>query len=274
MDRPLTIFIFVLLTLLSFPRRSLCETWTLFKPISNIVKIYKISKALALRKDYYFGEYLSQGALKIKDRCQIVPAQAIIDRGLYGLRHEFEDFSHWEPNPRPPWAKATKEMRKVLNDIGFPEERGHKIEVALNIAKLFESRWVLPVAANFIALIPYQRHDTAIISLFKEYDFTGSVFLPETAFKLINLDNDRDSSSPVRTKIMVYDTLPEVQKFSRIMRAIYTDFCKTKIKSELLVANFYITSWRQGLTRYRTCSGSRAASSPGRDISNEPYFEW
>ena len=33
---------------------------------------------LRSRNDYYFGEYLSQGALKIKDRCQIVPARAII----------------------------------------------------------------------------------------------------------------------------------------------------------------------------------------------------
>ncbi|KAG9242212.1 hypothetical protein BJ878DRAFT_184442 [Calycina marina] len=39
-------------------------------------------KSLRSRDDYYFGEYLSQGALKIEDKCGIVSAQAIIDRGL------------------------------------------------------------------------------------------------------------------------------------------------------------------------------------------------
>lgn len=37
---------------------------------------------------YYFGEYLSQGALKIEDKCQIVSAQEIIDQGLFSLHPE------------------------------------------------------------------------------------------------------------------------------------------------------------------------------------------
>lgn len=36
----------------------------------------------------YFGEYLSQGALKIEDRCQLVSSQAIIDQGLFKLQPE------------------------------------------------------------------------------------------------------------------------------------------------------------------------------------------
>ncbi|KAL5330966.1 hypothetical protein ACEPPN_000493 [Leptodophora sp. 'Broadleaf-Isolate-01'] len=59
-------------------------------------------KGLRLKKDWYFGEYLSQGALKIEDKCQIVSAQAMIDRGLYDLRREFEEFSHWEIARKPP----------------------------------------------------------------------------------------------------------------------------------------------------------------------------
>jgi hypothetical protein len=47
----------------------------------------------------------------------------MIDRGLYGLRHEFEKFSQWEPALNPPWANPTKDIRKVLHDIGCSEER-------------------------------------------------------------------------------------------------------------------------------------------------------
>ncbi|ENH71809.1 hypothetical protein FOC1_g10004056 [Fusarium oxysporum f. sp. cubense race 1] len=44
---------------------------------------------------YYFGEYLSQGALKIEGKCQIVPARDIILRGLYDIRPEFAKSENW-----------------------------------------------------------------------------------------------------------------------------------------------------------------------------------
>ncbi|EGU75970.1 hypothetical protein FOXB_13513 [Fusarium oxysporum f. sp. conglutinans Fo5176] len=44
---------------------------------------------------YYFGEYLSQGALKIEGKCQIVLARDIILRGLYDIRPEFAKFENW-----------------------------------------------------------------------------------------------------------------------------------------------------------------------------------
>jgi len=40
---------------------------------------------------YYFGEYLSQGALRIEHCCGIVPMAAIINTGLYTLRRELGD---------------------------------------------------------------------------------------------------------------------------------------------------------------------------------------
>jgi len=38
---------------------------------------------------FHFGEYLSQGALRVKDKCQLVSAQAIVDQGLFNLQPEF-----------------------------------------------------------------------------------------------------------------------------------------------------------------------------------------
>lgn len=43
---------------------------------------------------YYFGEYLSQGDLKIELKCQIVPARDIILCGLYDIRPEFAKFEN------------------------------------------------------------------------------------------------------------------------------------------------------------------------------------
>jgi hypothetical protein len=72
---------------------------------------------------------------------------------------------------------------------------------------------VLPVAANLVALLPYQKEDMGMVKAFRGNVFTGSVLLPRTTFKFIFPDDSRDSSSPVKTKIMAYDTLPEVHKF-------------------------------------------------------------
>ncbi|KAF8857697.1 hypothetical protein BDZ45DRAFT_674587 [Acephala macrosclerotiorum] len=132
-------------------------------------------KGLRLRKDWYFGEYLSQGALKIEDKCQIVSAQAIIDRGLYDLRREFEEFSHWELSRTAPWANPVVDLRKDLCQIVCPEINEEKLQVAVNIAQLLESRWVLPVAANLVALLPHSKEDIAIIKAFRANVFTGRV---------------------------------------------------------------------------------------------------
>lgn len=94
-------------------------------------------KGLRSKKDMYFGEYLSQGALKIEGKCQIVSAQAIIDQGLYSLRCEFEEFACWELCPKPPWAYPVIKLREDLLQIESPEISNEKLLVAVNIARLF-----------------------------------------------------------------------------------------------------------------------------------------
>jgi len=58
---------------------------------------------------FYFGEYLSQVALKIEDKCQIVSAEAIIGEGLYNLRPEFKGFSEWEKQKKNPPLGITRD---------------------------------------------------------------------------------------------------------------------------------------------------------------------
>jgi hypothetical protein len=125
---------------------------------------------------YYFGEYLSQGSLKIEDKCQIVSAQAMIDQGLYDLQSKFQEFAAWEKGDRPPWAKPVLELRNE-----FYKEPGETWEVSLeehlaakNIAGLFGGRWALPVAANAFALRPRHRWDKRILVALRALNITGS----------------------------------------------------------------------------------------------------
>jgi hypothetical protein len=126
---------------------------------------------------WYFGEYLSQGALKIEGKCQIVSARDIIYQGLYGLRREFEGFAQWKLCPKPLWAYPVVKLRKELYQIECPEISKEKLQIAVNIAQLFGPRWTLPVAANLIALLPGLKEDAAIRQVFRENVFKGTLLL-------------------------------------------------------------------------------------------------
>lgn len=123
----------------------------------------------ALTGSYYFGEYLSQGALKIEDKCKIVPAQALIDNGLFEIRPEFS-----EPLPPEdtPWANQVIALREAFSLEESPSITAVGIRAALAIAKLFGGNWRLPLAASLTALLPSQSNDHAILQAFNDADFT------------------------------------------------------------------------------------------------------
>lgn len=125
---------------------------------------------------YYFGEYLSQGALRIEDKCDIVSAQALINHGLFDLQPEFEKSARGGTTSHlPPWANEVIRLREVFYERG-PVARVHQqeLQAAISIAQLFAPHWRLPVAANFIALFPRRDNDKAILCAFQEPHFTGS----------------------------------------------------------------------------------------------------
>ncbi|CAG9982176.1 unnamed protein product [Clonostachys byssicola] len=170
---------------------------------------------------YYFGEYLSQGALKIEGRCQIVSAMDVINGGLYKMLPELEEFEGWNRDEKPPCARMVVRLRKSLGSrvvSAAGREVDCEINAALKIAQLFEPRWRLPMAASLIALMPNLCSDAEILRAFR-----GDLFT----------DAERRLCSRERTVIMAYDTLPEVQKFSDIMRK-YVDRAEGLVRSALL----------------------------------------
>ncbi|KAL7931831.1 hypothetical protein V8C35DRAFT_308686 [Trichoderma chlorosporum] len=163
---------------------------------------------------YYFGEYLSQGALKIEGKCRIVSAQNIIDHGLYNIRSEFRQYAYWT---KASWANPVVEMRELFKTdfVNMKAITATELQSALNIADIFGSRWKLPIAAHLVALVA-PRIDETVLARFRSFT-----------------DNARQECSPLRTRIAAYHTLPEVQRYETIMQSIYKDYCFTQFRSLL-----------------------------------------
>ncbi|KAK1460475.1 hypothetical protein CTAM01_17139 [Colletotrichum tamarilloi] len=172
-----------------FPKRVFLRDMALvraYKPFHSKLEDFEVlrsKKHQSLSGSFYFGEYLSQGALKIKDKCQVVSAQAILDQGLYSLLPEFEIFAHWKAQPRPPWANQVIELREKIyfNVVGWQAMRDDGLQAAVNISKLFEQRWRMPMVINLIAILPHQSDATDIVLLSR--NFTG---MPPTVKIMLN----------------------------------------------------------------------------------------
>lgn len=124
---------------------------------------------------FYFGEYLSQGALRIEGKSEIISAQAIIDQGLFNLQPEFK-----RVEIRHSWANEVIRLREIFYQSTTERQRisQEELQAAIDIAYLFEPRWRLPVAGNIIALLPRRDEDSAIVGAFRELPFTGSIPSP------------------------------------------------------------------------------------------------
>lgn len=118
---------------------------------------------------YYFGEYLSQGALCIEECCSIVSMDTIVSKGLYHLRKEFQDAAQ---SPNQKWAKEVLNLRQTFcssrSSRSLEAERpfpvtDRELTVALSIGYSYGSIWRLPIALAFLALKPRHFWDTNLI---------------------------------------------------------------------------------------------------------------
>lgn len=141
----------------------LIRTFSSFSQDLRNFEDLRMKRHRGLTGSYYFGEYLSQGALKIEDKCRIISAQAIVDHGLFNIRPEFSQPLSPE---RTPWADKVISLREVfyVKESSGITEIG--IRAALDIAELFGETWRLPLAANLIALVPFRDNDHAVLQAF------------------------------------------------------------------------------------------------------------
>ena len=156
-----------LLPPMSFMRdMDLLTAFSRYDDLSSGIKTLPQLQSLRQRKhreytgSYYFGEYLSQGALRIEDRCRIMPMQDIIDAGLYTLREEL----------KPPatgaefWANKVIMLREQFYMSHPCHALGDKAtQAALHIGDLYGTTWILPITLAFLALEPRLARDEAMI---------------------------------------------------------------------------------------------------------------
>lgn len=119
-------------------------------------------KHARLMGSYYFGEYLSQGALHVDGNCSLVSAQDIVDQGLFRLQPEFEKSSLAK---KPEWAEEVIRLREPFyKDIAqLHLVTDEELTAALGIVQLFGYRWRWPMADSLLGLCP---RDTDPLSAF------------------------------------------------------------------------------------------------------------
>lgn len=124
---------------------------------------------------YYFGEYLSQGALRVKDKCSIVSMDKIFDCGLSLLQPHF----NLEVETGPPMlSKEVIRLRKEFNLASshhwVPVSEPHT-QAAFKTGSLFGQVWKLPMMASFLSLRPISDDDLMFIRDIFRTNFTGLV---------------------------------------------------------------------------------------------------
>ena len=122
---------------------------------------------------YYFGEYLSQGALYIEECCAIVSMDSIVANGLYDLREEFQGAAQ---SLNKVWAKEVLRLRQAFGSSeaerpSLATER--ELGAALRIGHSYGSIWRLPIALAFLALKPRHVWDTRIARLCRLWCSSG-----------------------------------------------------------------------------------------------------
>lgn len=118
---------------------------------------------------YYFGEYLSQGSLKVMDRCKIVHSQQMIDNGLLDLHPRFREFSTWPLKQKPSWANLANELRQPFYH-NEPRERmtpQDQMTGIIRVGNLFGVLWRIPVALYLFSLVPFRNDAVSVLAGFE-----------------------------------------------------------------------------------------------------------
>ncbi|KAJ5654115.1 hypothetical protein N7490_001118 [Penicillium lividum] len=127
--------------------------------MENLRTEFRTSKDSEFGYCYYFGEYLSQGALKIEGKCSFTTAQNIIDMGLFDLMPEF--IASFEKDLG--WATRVVKLRGCFGQNPVERDIARDLTFAIPIGKLFGPGWQLPVAASLMGLQHRSEEDVDVI---------------------------------------------------------------------------------------------------------------
>ncbi|KAJ5857985.1 hypothetical protein N7455_008879 [Penicillium solitum] len=176
-------------------------------------------RSLRNQTRYYFGEYLSQGSLKIQGKREIISATSLFEgdrlRHLQPHFRVFEDFPF--KNRNPIWANEVIRLRDVIwqaTDIRTlsPEEMEGRLEAVKEIVQDLEPSWRFPLAIYFTSLIGsgslIGEGGTAIHNVFSSY--FRSTF-----------PAGQQPLNPSSFRTVVSEKMPEIKQVERLVREIH-----------------------------------------------------
>ncbi|PYI05903.1 hypothetical protein BO78DRAFT_419221 [Aspergillus sclerotiicarbonarius CBS 121057] len=148
-------------------------------------------------RQFYFGEYLTQGELNIQGKCATVSLQQMIDHGLFDLYPRLRNQDKWNL-----LAIRVLELREDFAQL--PSTTPFEVRKAIEIAQgCFTNRWIVPFAAMLLSLKARDPNDAEIVARLSE----------------INSPEELDLQ---KIQIDVYD-LPEVRQFARIINSVHRE---------------------------------------------------
>lgn len=142
-----------------FPRGTFIRDLDLINIFCESDENLKDLQSLRNRPSYYFGEYLSQGALKIENKCQMIPAEILFEQNrLRRLQPHFAQLHRETRRAKPEWVKEVIRLRKTIwPDTGLPifslAEMWDRLQAVEEIIQNIAPGWRLPLAIYFAALI-------------------------------------------------------------------------------------------------------------------------
>ncbi|PYH76209.1 hypothetical protein BO82DRAFT_426839 [Aspergillus uvarum CBS 121591] len=190
----------------------------------------------------YFGEYLSQGALQIKGKCQVINAQSIFaGNRLQRIQPDFADIKA-KPQQKPPWATEVRRLREVLETRSErrmqtqPAVLRDSMQALREIVNLFENPpWRLPMAVYFAALMGDRLGENAATTPTTTTPTAGSAAALLEGLRSfyrssdIGLDCDH-----LKTKIIAPAAMPELTQTEKIFRLVHKDYTLRKALGELI----------------------------------------
>ena len=114
---------------------------------------------------FYFGEYLSQGALKIEGKCGMVTADQLVNEHLFLLEPKFGDmYGYYGPTyEHIGLSQTVVELRALAHEAGFDGALQRQRAVAARIiANSLGFCWRLPIAAHLISFHHLETHTNTV----------------------------------------------------------------------------------------------------------------
>lgn len=124
---------------------------------------------------YYFGEHLSEGSLRVEGKIRMVSVQALIDEGLFTLLPQLKESVM---DAAADLAKEVVRLREPFYEPKTPSQCLPKdeLQVAMDIAKLFEGHWEVPMAVSLISLMPRRGDDGLALHVLATAALKGLTF--------------------------------------------------------------------------------------------------